>query len=621
MYGFMGKILRVDLSAKKVWDEPIVEDEARKYLGGAGLATKYLYDEMPRGVDPVGKDNVLIFMTGPLTGTTSPSAARYSVVAKSPQTGIWGHANSGGSFGPDLKRSGYDGIIIKGVSDKPVYLKIEAGVASLEDAGHLWGKIVPETDDTLKETLGKKFTIACIGPAGENLVRYAAIMNDKHRTAGRCGLGAVMGSKKLKAIAVSGKASPQVMEGFKELSKKQYMLINESMLKIGFETFGTTMVADMVNQKGGYPTRNWQSGEFEYIESVNAQAIVDTVLTKRVNCYACPIACGRGSEIKDGPYKGHKGEGPEYETSNTLGAQCDVHDMNTITMANYMCNEYGLDTISAGSTIAFAMECFQRGILTTQDTDGLMINFGDGALVVDLIRKIALREGIGDLLAEGSRIMAQKLGKGSEKFAMNVKGLELPAYDPRAAKIMGLAYVTANRGGDHVSSTIMAPTFVDSPILLVDDSHIDNLLEAKPHEAEILMNMENGAFVFDCVGACKFMGLLMYAQDYADLIALATGWDFTVDEFRMGGERIYNLARAFCVREGITRDDDILPLRLMEDPLADGLAQGNVVERDVLEKLKDAYYGYRGWDKKTGIPTPEKLHELGLDKVTADLWK
>jgi aldehyde:ferredoxin oxidoreductase len=621
MYGFMGKILRVDLSMKKVWDEPIAEDEARKYLGGAGLATKYLYDEMPKDVDPLGKDNVLIFMTGPLTGTTSPSAARYSVVAKSPQSGIWGHANSGGSFGPDLKRSGYDGIIIKGMSDKPVYLKIEAGVASLEDAGHLWGKIVPETEDALKEALGKKFTIACIGPAGENLVRYAAIMNDKHRTAGRCGLGAVMGSKKLKAIAVSGKASPQVMEGFKELSKKQYMLINESMLKIGFETFGTAMVADMVNQKGGYPTRNWQSGEFEHIDSVNAQAIVDTVLTKRVNCYACPIACGRGSEIKDGPYKGHKGEGPEYETSNTLGAQCDVHDMNAITMANYMCNEYGLDTISAGSTIAFAMECFQRGILTTKDTGGLMINFGDGALVVDLIRKIALREGIGDLLAEGSRIMAQKLGKGSEKFAMNVKGLELPAYDPRAAKIMGLAYVTANRGGDHVSSTIMAPTFVDSPILLVDDSHIDNLLEAKPEEAKILMNMENGAFVFDCVGACKFMGLLMYAQDYVDLIALATGWDFTVDEFRKGGERIYNLARAFCVREGITRADDILPGRLMEDPLADGLAKGNIVERDVLEKLKDVYYEYRGWDKKTGIPTPEKLHELGLDKLTADLWQ
>jgi aldehyde:ferredoxin oxidoreductase len=446
-------------------------------------------------------------------------------------------------------------------------------------------------------------------------------MNDKHRTAGRCGLGAVMGSKKLKAIAVSGKASPQVMEGFKELSKKQYMLINESMLKIGFETFGTAMVADMVNQKGGYPTRNWQSGEFEHIDSVNAQAIVDTVLTKRVHCYACPIACGRGSEIKDGPYKGHKGEGPEYETSNTLGAQCDVHDMNAITMANYMCNEYGLDTISAGSTIAFAMECFQRGILTTKDTGGLMINFGDGALVVDLIRKIALREGIGDLLAEGTRIMAQKLGKGSEKFAMNVKGLELPAYDPRAAKIMGLAYVTANRGGDHVSSTIMAPTFVDSPILLVDDSHIDDLLVTKPHEAEILMNMENGAFVFDCVGACKFMGLLMYAQDYVDLIALATGWDFTVDEFRKGGERIYNLARAFCVREGITRADDILPGRLMEDPLADGLAKGNIVERDVLEKLKDVYYEYRGWDKKTGIPLPAKLHELGLDKLTADLWQ
>jgi aldehyde:ferredoxin oxidoreductase len=621
MYGFMGKILRVDLNTQKVWDEPIDKDMARKFLGGAGLATKYLYDEMTKGVDPLGKDNVLIFMTGPLTGTTSPSAARYSVVAKSPQTGIWGHANSGGGFGPALKRSGYDGIIIKGMSKKPVYLKIEAGVASLEDAGHLWGKIVPETEDALIEALGKKFTIACIGPACENLVKFASIMNDKHRTAGRCGLGAVMGSKKLKAIAVSGKASPEVMEGFKDTSKKQFLLINESMLKIGFETFGTTMVADMVNQKGGYPTRNWQSGEFEHIDSVNAQAIVDTVLTKRVNCFACPIACGRGSEIKDGPYKGHKGEGPEYETSNTLGAQCDVHDMNAITMANYMCNEYGLDTISAGSTIAFAMECFQRGILTTKETGGLAINFGDGNLVVDLVKMIALREGIGDLLAEGSRIMAQKLGKGSEKFAMNVKGLELPAYDPRAAKIMGLAYVTANRGGDHVSSTIMAPTFVDSPILLVDDSHIDDLLVTKPHEAEILMNMENGAFVFDCVGACKFMGLLMYAQDYVDLIAGATGWDFTVDEFRKGGERIYNLARAFCVREGITRAADILPARLTEDPLADGAAQGNIVERDVLEKLKDAYYTYRGWDVKTGIPTPEKLHELGLDELTADLWK
>ncbi len=250
-----------------------------------------------------------------------------------------------------------------------------------------------------------------------------------------------------------------------------------------------------------------------------------------------------------------------------------------------------------------------------------MLNFGDGDLVVNLIKMIALREGIGDLLAEGTRIMAQKLGKGSSKFAMNVKGMELPAYDPRAAKIMGLAYVTANRGGDHVSSTIMAPTFVDSPILLVDDSHIENLYEPIPEEALILMNMENGAFVFDCVGGCKFMGLLLYAQDYVDLIAGATGWDFTVDEFRKSGERIYNMARAFCVREGITRDDDILPARLMEEPLPAGPAKGMIVEIDVLEKLKDAYYGYRGWDIKTGIPTPEKLHELGLDDLTAELWK
>jgi aldehyde:ferredoxin oxidoreductase len=622
MSGFMGKILRVDLTEGTLRDEALSEDVTRKYIGGAGLATRYLYDEVPQGAEPLGPENKLIFMTGPLTGTASASAARYSVVTKSPLTGIWGQANSGGSFGPAMKKSGYDGIIFQGVSPKPVYLKIQDGKAELQDAGHLWGKIVPETEDTLKTELGKEITVACIGPAGENKVRYAAIMNNKHRAAGRCGVGAVMGSKNLKAVTVSGKQPIKLAnpDEFKQKSKKQYELLNESMLKIGFETFGTAMVADMVNVKGGYPTRNWQLGEFENIEETNAQAISDKVLTSRVNCFACPIACGRGSEIKEGEWQGRKGEGPEYETSNTLGAQCDVSDINAITQANYLCNEYGLDTISAGSTIAFAMECYEKGILTAEHTGGLEIKFGDGPLVVDLVEKIARREGVGDLLAEGTRQMAQKLGQGSEHFAMHVKGLELPAYDPRAAKIVGLSFVTANRGGDHITGVIIAPTFIDSPILLVEDSHIQDPYEANPQDAKILVDMENGATVFDCIGGCKFMGLLLYAEDYVDLIAGATGWDFSVEEFRKSGERIYNLIRAYCVREGITREADTLPPRLMKDPLPGGAAEGMVVDKADLEKMKDAYYDFRGWDKATGRPGPEKLTELGLEDQKADLW-
>jgi aldehyde:ferredoxin oxidoreductase len=339
-----------------------------------------------------------------------------------------------------------------------------------------------------------------------------------------------------------------------------------------------------------------------------------------VNCFACPVACGRGTEIKEGPWKGHKGEGPEYETTNTLGALSGVSDMNAITMANYLCNEYGLDTISAGSTIAFAMECYEKGILTKEQCGGLEIKFGDAELVVDLIKKIALREGVGNLLAEGTRAMAEKLGKGSDHFAMNVKGLELPAYDPRAAKICGLGYVTANRGGDHITGYVEGPTFIDAPFLLVDDSKIEDPFVANPKEAKVLVDLENALSMFDALGGCKFMGILLTAQDYVDLLNNATGWNLDVDGFRKSGERIYNLMRAFCVREGINREADTLPRRLMEDPLPEGPAKGMVIEKETLEMMKDAYYEFRGWDKATGIPTPEKLRALELDDLIEDLW-
>jgi aldehyde:ferredoxin oxidoreductase len=616
----MGKILRVDLTEGEITEESLNEDWARKFIGGSGLATKYLYEEVPGGIDPLGPENKLIFMTGPLTGTASASAARYSVVAKSPLTGIWGHANSGGTFGPALKRSGYDGIIFEGISPKPVYLSIVNGKAELLDAESLWGKKVPETEDSIQDQSEHKYVIASIGPAGENLVRYAAIMNDKHRAAGRCGLGTVMGSKRLKSIACAGTAKINYADrtAFKRTTDRQFALMDESMLKVAFDTFGTIMVSDMVNIRGGYPTRNWQEGVFDRIDDVNSQALMDTVFVDGVRCFACPITCGRGTEIKEGKWKGKKGEGPEYETSSTFGAMCDISDMNAITMANYQCNEYGLDTISAGATIAFAMECYQKGILSDEHTQGMAINFGDADMVIDLIEMIAKREGVGDLLAEGTEVMSTILGQGSEHFAMHVKGLDLPAYDPRAAKITGLGYVTANRGGDHMTAYIQGPTFVDIPFLLVEESRIRDPFTANPDEVKVLIDMEDALTVLDALGGCKFMGVLLTADEMVDLITTAIGWDFDVEEFRRTGERIYNLMRLYCVREGIRREDDVLPKRLMEDPLPEGPAKGMVNERGTMEMMKDAYYDLRGWDVNTGIPLREKMVELELDDLFDD---
>jgi aldehyde:ferredoxin oxidoreductase len=620
--GFMGKILRVNLSRGEIQEEELNQEWSEQFLGGAGLATRYLYEEVPAGVDPYGPENKLIFMTGLLTGTPSASASRYSVVARSPLTGILGQANSGGDFGPSIRWSGFDGLIFEGIAPEPVYLQILDGKAELKDAHHLWGKTVPETEDRILEEAGRRCTIASIGPGGENRVRYAAIMNNKHRAAGRCGLGAVMGAKGLKAIACAGKFHVPLADakGFKQAARRQIDLLDESMLKVGFDAFGTNMVSDMVNIRGGYPTMNWQHGVFEQIEEVNAQAVTDQVLIEGVSCYACPVACGRRTEIREGKWSGHRGEGPEYETTNTFGAMCGISDLKAITMANYRCNELGLDTISAGATIAFALECYEKGILTKEHTGGQEIRFGDADLVVNLVDQIAHRQGLGAWLADGTRLLAQKLGSGSEHFAINVKGLELPAYDPRAAKICGLGYVTANRGGDHITAYVQGPTFIDMPFLIVDESSIADPFVANPQEAQVLVDLENALGVMDAVGACKFMGILLTADEIVSLISSATGMEFTVRDFRECGDRIYNLIRAYCVREGIRRENDILPGRLLEDPLPEGPAEGMFIDRATLEKMKDRYYALREWDQVSGIPAAEKLRALKLDRMAADLW-
>ena len=620
MFGGHGKILRVNLSESKVSEEKIPEDLFDKYLTGAGLATHYLYHDVPKGADPLGPENELIAMTGPLTGATAPSTGRYNWVFKSPLTDIWGQSNVGGFWGVDFKKTGFDGIIFQGASPEPVYLVIDEDKAELRDAKHLWGKSVSETTKLIKEELGEKFEVVCIGVAGENQVRYATIMNDLHRAAGRCGGGAVMGSKRLKAIAVRGKKPVNIADpaAFDRTAKKQFELLDQHMFKVTLETFGTNAVIDMVNVRGGFPTRNWQTGVFPELEEINAQALSEKVLVEPLGCFACPLKCGRKSEIREGKYKGAKGEGPEYESVGTLGGQCLVTDMEAITKAHYLCNDYGLDTISTGSTIAFAIECYEKGILTKSDTDGLELKFGDADVVIELVHKIAKREGFGDLLAEGTRRMSRKLGKGSERFAMNVKGLELPAYDSRAVQITGLAYATANRGGDHITAYIQGPTFLDIPFLCIPDSRIKDPLVADPEEVHVLVDLENVMGALDTLGACKFMGFCVASEEWVELVAHCLGREFTYDDMVKVGERAYNLARVFSIREGLTRADDTLPPRLLEEPLPEGMAEGKVNEN--LPAMLDKYYELRGWDKATGKPTPEKLKELGLEEYIPDIW-
>ncbi|MDY6796354.1 MAG: aldehyde ferredoxin oxidoreductase family protein [Actinomycetota bacterium] len=620
MFGFHGKLLRVNLSDGVISQESIDEGLFRRFMGGAGVATMYLWEEVPQGADPLGPENELIFMTGSLTGATAPSTGRYSVVFKSPLTGIWGQANSAGFWGVSLKKTGFDGIIFEGISPEPVYLVVTDDEGELRDASHLWGKDVADTTDSIREELGKEFRVACIGTSGENLVRYSAVMNDYHRAAGRCGGGAVMGSKNLKAIAANGSHPFEIADRphFKEAAKEQFELLNQNMLKIGLEAFGTNMVLDMVNVRGGFPTRNWQTGVFPQVEEINATALTEKILVQKKACFSCPIYCGRDSEIRKGPYKGERGEGPEYESVGAFGAMCGIGDLEAITMANFLCNDYGLDTISTGSTIAFAMECYEKGILTKSDTDGLELNFGDTEVMIDLVHKIARREGIGDLLAEGTRRVAEKLGKGSERFAMNVKGLELPCYDSRAVKLTGLSYATANRGGDHITAFVQGPTYLDVPFLVVEESMIEDPLVENVEEVKISKDLEDALTVFDCAGACKFMGMCLAIEEWIDLIRYGLGWDdFSVDEFRTIGERVYNLARSYSVREGLTAADDTLPGRLLEEPLPEGPAKGQV---NNLAPLLEAYYEMRGWDKASGRPTRGKLEELGLEECISTLW-
>jgi aldehyde:ferredoxin oxidoreductase len=608
--GYMGKVLRVNLTtgetSLQVFDDAVL----RKYIGGSGLGAKILFDETGPETDPLGPENRLIFMTGPVVGTKAFNSGRYHVVTKSPQTGIFGEANSGGTFGPALKEAGFDGLVFTGKSPRPVFLWLDDGKVEIRDAGHLWGKDTFEVDESLKNELGQDIVTCSIGPAGERLVRFAAIMNDgvHSRTAGRCGVGAVMGSKMLKAIAARGKQQVVVADpaALVASTKKWGKLIVE---RTGWAKIGTANGIEGSENIGNLPIKNWRQGNFAGVKTINGYHMADTILTRRYYCDKCIMGCGRTVHVKEGKYATVEGGGPEYETLGIMGSNCLVDNLEAIAKANELCNRYGMDTISAGAAVAFAMEAFERGIITKQMTAGLEIAWGDPDVLIELIHRIAQRKDIGNLLAEGTARAAKELGGVASEFVVHVHGLDFPAHDPRNATGTGLQFATSARGACHLSSFThdfeIGCTF---PELGYDKSPERWDVKGK---GEFISKFQNVMGMFDSLVLCKF---LVYGlgdsiiKTLVEWVNSVTGWDMTFDEFITTGERIFNIKRLYNGRHGMSRKDDILPPRIMSHMRGSGGAAANLPH---LGLMLSEYYQYRGWDE-FGLPTKETIERLGL---------
>jgi aldehyde:ferredoxin oxidoreductase len=580
---------------------------ARAFLGGRGLAAALLHKELKPGTDPLSPENILIFMTGPAVGTPLPSCHRSDFTTKSPLTGSYLCSSAGGFFGPEVKFSGFDGIVVRGKAKKPVYISVVDGEAELHGAGKLWGKPTNETELAIrKELKDSRARVACIGQAGENLSKIANIVSDT-RTWGRGGAGAVMGSKNLKAIAARGQGSVEVAdeEGLINFVNELRQKMKENVeTGENFPKWGTPQFIDPINEAGMLPTRNFQEGVFEEVEKINAFSVRKNLVKRDTACYACPIACGKLSMVTSGPYADTVVEGPEYETLWSFGPQCGVDDLAAIAAANLWCDQYGLDTISAGSTVAFAMECFERGLLTKDGTDGLELKFGNHEVFREILRRMALREGVGDLLADGTRAAAERIGKGSEDYAIHVKGLELPAYDPRGAWGMGLAYATACRGGCHLKAWTIGEEILRG--------NYDRL--STDGKAELVFNLQNTRAAVDSIGVCVMAGRVIGMEEMAKIMSLTTGWNSSADEIGESGERIYTLERQLAVREGIGRGDDTLPPRILNESLPGGPTKGIKLGKENLNRMLGEYYKIRGWDEE-GRPTESKLSELNITRL------
>ena len=597
MHGYIGKLLRINLKQRSFAVEDLNMDNAKNFIGGRGLGTKMFMDEVDPKIDPLSPENKLMIVCGPLTGTTAPTGGRYMVVTKSPLSGTIASSNSGGHWGAELKSAGYDAIIIEDKADVPVYITIQDDKIEIKDAVNLWGKVVSETTDMLKQEMPEKARVLTIGPAGEKLSKMAAIMNDYDRAAGRSGVGAVMGSKNLKAIAVKGSGKTALFneEKMKEVNTDLLRRIRENgVTGAGLPTYGTAVLVNIINENGINPTNNFQRTVFEKAEEISGEAMTEKHLLKKNACYRCPIACGRWVKIEE---MGIEVGGPEYETLWAFGSDCGVSDIVAIFKANYWCNEYGMDTISVGATIAAAMELREKGLIKDEELEGAALEFGNAESVVEWTKRIGKGEGLGAKMAEGSYRLCEAYG--APEYSMSVKKLELPAYDPRGVQGHGLQYATSNRGGCHVRGYLISPEILGSP------EKLDRLsLDGKPAWAKVFQDL---TAVIDSLGLCLFTSFAMGAPDYVNLYNAACGTEHTAESLLEAGEKIYNIERMFNLQAGIDPSQDTLPKRLLEEPVQEGPTKGYVHK---LSELLPEYYELRGWTD--GVPSEERLTKLGL---------
>lgn len=595
------KIARINLNTGEIKIEKLDTELARKFIGGRGLGTKMLYDEGVATVDPLSPENKLIYITGPMTGSGSPSSGRYMVVTKSPLTGMIACSNSGGIWGAKLKYAGWDALIVEGEAPEWTYIHIEDDKIELLNAEKYYGMMSEEIDDKLKAVHGEKASVLNIGPAGENQVLMAAIMNDKDRAAGRSGVGAVMGSKKLKAIVVNTSRTNVEdiiydVGALKEANRECMKMIRENgVTGEGLKTYGTAVLVNIVNNIGTFPTKNWQGSYYEKGDDISGETLVDTYLEKNSACHRCPIACGRVVNV-NGKIVG----GPEYEPLWAYGGNCDNNDLNTIDEANMICNELGLDAISVPCTIAAAMELYQRGYIKEEECDGVPLEWGSTKALIEWTKRIGQPDSpLARLMSSGSARLCEHYGH--PEYSMSVKKQEMPAYDARGIQGIGITYATSNRGGCHVRGYMISPEVLGLPQQL-DRTVIDD----KAFWAKTFQDL---TAVIDSMGNCLFTSFALGAPQYAALLNAATGTDYTPEELLVVGDRIYNIERMFNKAAGMKPEDDRLPKRLLEEPIPDGPSKGQVSQ---IKLTLPQYYEARGWVE--AFPTDETLKKLGLEE-------
>jgi len=610
LLGYAGKILNVDLTTGKVHVEKLTEETAKKYIGGIGLGMKLYLSNSKAGVDPLSPENPLVLALGPVSGTMFPTGGNgHAFISKSPATNGVGEAVSHGTFGAELKRAGYDAVILTGKAEKPVYLWIDDDSVQLLDASQVWGKSPSETEDAIKTELGDYYVrVASIGLAGEKQSKIACIINDKTRAAGRTGLGAVMGSKNLKAIAVRGTHDIIVAkpEEFMEMVKEFHERMKGPAAQ-KYRTLGTPENLMIQNALYCMPTRNYNNAHFDNAEKVSGEALNERYIAKIIACNSCAMRCEHEAVIRDGPYKGTMAR-MEYDNLWALGPNCGVDKLDAIIKAAELCNYYGLDAQSAGVTVSFVMDCHEKGILTHEDLGGIDAHFGNADALIQLIEKIGNREGIGNMLADGVKAAAEKIGKNSAVLAQQIKGLEVTGYDLRCLKTAALGFAVSFRGADHNRSGAYA----------IDLKGKVDRLKAEKGRGKLVKDSEDLYALIDSLIICKNAKGTLYkeAADMAKLYSLVTGADMTAEELSLAGERIINLAKLINLREGLTREDDTLPWKVMNQPIPDdGPAKGAVVTEDELDLLLDDYYQARGWSVE-GVPSKAKLQELGLEEFS-----